>query len=487
MPDYNKLIKLIEKVEYLKERYLNGYTMSNKFGKDLTNGNIFRLLLAFSAPMLLTNLLQTGYSIINTIWVGKAVGDNAVGAIAVSSPIVFITIALASGFTMSTTILVAQYYGAKDYKMVERIVNNSFSICMIAGVVLTILLIILGDPLLRLMGTPKEIFSEASSYLTISLIAFTFSFMTFMTSSILRGVGDTLTPLFFSVVGLIVNAILDPFMIIGIWPFPKMGLDGAAYASLISQLVALIMSIIYLNRKKHVVSFNPRKLTLDWKLTKRILALGLPSMIQQSLLTLGAFFITGIVNSFGAAATSAFGAAQRLENVVIMPAISLSAASSALTGQNLGAGKPERIKEVFKSGVILTTIVTLVLTVFLVLIPKTLLSMFVSDATVLNIGAGYLRIIGAAYIPFAIMFISNGVINGIGQTMVTLVVSLCTLWVFRIPFATVLSRTGLGIKGIWLGVSISFIAGALLSCGYYFSGRWKKAAAKVIEARVQKQ
>ncbi len=448
--------------------------MNNKFGKDLTTGNIFRHLLAFSTPMLLTNLLQTGYSIVNTIWVGNTVGANAVGATAVSFPIIFIMIALASGFTMATTILVSQYYGAKDYETVEKIVNNSFSVCLIAGISFTALLLFFSDPLLRLMGTPSEIFPMASSYLKISLVAFTLMFLSFLISSILRGVGDTMTPLVFSIIGLVINAILDPFMIIGIWPFPKMGLDGAAYASLIAQGIALILSIIYLNRKKHVVAFNPRKLTLDGKLTMRLLKLGFPTMIQQSLVSIGSFIITGFVNSFGAAATSAFGAAQRIENIAVMPAISLGAAASALTGQNIGAGKPERVKEIFKAGVLLTSLITFALSGLMVVIPRIMLSMFVHDEEVLRIGIEYLVIIGAAYIPFSIMFLTNGVINGTGNTIVTMIFSLITLWVVRLPLAAVLSKTSLGTKGLWLGVSISFIVAMCLSLGYYLSGRWKR-------------
>ncbi|NTV90482.1 MAG: MATE family efflux transporter [Clostridiales bacterium] len=448
--------------------------MNKRFGKDLTTGNIMKLLISFSAPMLLTNLLQTGYSIINTIWVGQMVGANAVGATAVTFPIVFITIALASGFTMAATILVSQHYGAKDFEMVERIVNTSFSICLIGGISITIILLFLSDPLLKLMGTPAEIFAMSSSYLKISLIAFTPLFMTFLISSVLRGTGDTVTPLLFSVAGLVINAILDPFMIIGIRPFPKMGLDGAAYASLISQTGALILSIIYLNRKKSVVAFNPRKLTIDGPLTLRILKLGLPTMIQQSLVSIGSFVITGIVNSFGAVAVSAFGAAQRIENVVIMPGISLGAAASALTGQNMGAGKPERVKEIFKSGIILTSLVTLVLSGLMVGIPRIMLSMFVNDEAVLKSGTEYLVIIGSAYIPFAIMFLVNGIINGTGRTMITMAMAMISLWAVRLPLSELLSRTGLGTKGIWLGVSISFVFSMLMSVGYYLSGRWKR-------------
>jgi putative efflux protein, MATE family len=448
--------------------------MKKEFGKDLTTGSIWRHLITFSLPMLIGNVLQTGYGIVNTIWVGKKVGTDAVGATAVSFPIVFILIALASGATLATTILVSQYYGAKDFKMVEKIINNSFSVSLIGGALLTISGILAADSLLRLMGTPPEIFTMASSYLKITLAGFILQFITFLISSILRGIGDTVTPLVFMGIGLVINAILDPLMIIGIGPFPKLGLDGAAYASLIAQVIALIMAMVYLGRKNHVVAINPRKLILDKNLTLMLLKLGFPSMIQQSLISIGAFVITGFVNSFGAVATSAFGAAQRIENIAFLPAMSLSMAVSALTGQNLGAGKPERVKEIFKSGIILTSVITLVLSGFIVAFPRLLLSMFVNKPDVLEIGIHYLRIVGSSYIFFAIMFISNGIINGSGHTMTTMFISLFTLWIVRVPVSDLLSHTQLKTDGIWLAIDLSFAASMTISLIYYYSGRWKK-------------
>ncbi|NJD02453.1 MAG: MATE family efflux transporter, partial [Ruminiclostridium sp.] len=398
--------------------------MSNKFGKDLTIGSIPKHLITFSLPMLLGNVLQTGYGIVNTVWVGNKVGPDAVAATAVSFPIIFILIALAAGATLATTILVSQYYGARDYAMVEKVINNSFSISIIGGLLLTITGILSSDWLLKTMGTPEEVFIMASSYLKITLAGFVLLFMTFLISSILRGIGDTVTPLIFMGIGLALNAILDPLMIIGIGPFPKLGLDGAAYASLIAQSFALILALVYLNRKNHIVAIKFKKLSIDKHLTFLLFKLGFPSMIQQSLISIGVFVVTGFVNSFGAVATAAFGSAQRIENLVFMPAMSLSMAVSALTGQNLGAGKPERVKEIFRSGIILTSIITLALSAAIITFPKLMLSMFVQEPDILEIGVHYLRIVGASYIFFAIMFISNGIINGSGHTITTMVISL---------------------------------------------------------------
>ncbi|MDI6739139.1 MAG: MATE family efflux transporter [Candidatus Edwardsbacteria bacterium] len=428
--------------------------MAQHYGKDLTCGSIPRHLISLAVPMLVANLLNAGYAVINTIWVGNIVGPDAVGATAVSFPIFFILIAVAAGATMAVSILVAQYYGAKNHAMVARVVNTSFAFFLILGALLTAAGILATDKLLRLMDTPPEIFPQASQYMKISLFGLTFIFMFFMITAILRGIGDTVTPLVFLGVSAGINAILDPLLIIGIGPFPKLGLNGAAYASVFSQGIAFVAALIYLNKKGAIVRF--RTIKLDPAITGLIFKIGFPSMIQQSLVAIGAAFITAFVNRFGAQATAAFGAAMRIEALAIMPAMSMSMAVTALAGQNLGAGKPERVKEIFRAGVLMSLAVTAAVSLSALAAPKLLLSMFVHESEVLAIGANYLRIVGAGYLLFAVMLISNGIINGSGHTLVTMTFALVALWVVRVPAASYLAKTRLGLNGIWLAVLGSF-------------------------------
>lgn len=455
--------------------------MSEKFGKDLTVGSIPRHLLTFSIPMLIGNLIQVGYGIVNTIWVGNIVGKDGVGATTVSFQIIFILMAVAAGATIATTIMVSQYYGAKDYNMVEKVVNNSFSVTLILGTVLTIVGIAVSDSILRLMNTPPEVFQIASNYLKITLAGFIPMYLGMLITSILRGIGDTMTPLAFMSIGIGLNAVLDPFLIIGIWPFPRLGLDGAAIASLIAQIVALIIGLVYLNRKGHMLAMDPKKFLLDKHITLMIFKIGFPSIIQQSLISIGSAVIITFVNAFGSAAIDAYGAATRIDNIAFMPAMSLSMAASALTGQNLGAQKPERVKDIFKWGIIMTSVITVAISLLAVSIPRLLLSMFglSGDVEVMNIGVAYLRIVGATYILFAIMFISNGIINGAGHTMITMFFSLFSIWIIRVSLAFVLSKyTKLGLTGIWIAIITSFAVVMTISLIYYFSGRWKKAVIK---------
>jgi len=452
--------------------------MDKVFGRDFSKGSIRRHLLNFSIPMLLGNLIQIGYSLINIIWVGHLVGENAVGAVGISFPILLILIGFAMGITLATTILVSQYYGARDYGMVRKVVNNSFSLPLIVGVVLTLACILSRNFLLELIKTPSENFAMASSYLRIMLLSFILTYMGFLISSILRGIGDTMTPLIFMATGVGLNAILDPFLIGGFGPFPRLGLNGAAYATLISQTAALSLGFVYLNWKNHLVAFHPREVAFDRHLTLLLFKIGVPSIIQQSLVSIGAMFVTTFVNSFGSTATNAFGAVGRVDMIAIMPALSMSMAVATLTGQNLGAGKPERVKEVFKSGVLMTSSITIFISLIVVFFSKFMLILFGlgNDPKVVEIGTTYLRIVGSSYLFLAVMFISNGVINGAGHTMITMTFTLLSLWLVRVPVSWWLSKTSLGITGVWIAIALSFFVTMTVSLTYYFSGRWKKSA-----------
>ncbi|MFZ5988877.1 MAG: MATE family efflux transporter [Bacillota bacterium] len=454
--------------------------MKGKFGRDLTVGSIPRHLLSISIPMLIANFLQVLYNLVDAMWVGNQVGQNALGAVGVSFYITFILIGISSGATIATTILVAQYYGAKDYDMVEKVVNNSFSISLIISVILSSAGILLSDSILRWMSTPDEILPLASSYLKIMLAGFIFSFLSMLVTSILRGIGDTITPLAFLAIGVTINIVLDPVLIIGIGPFPRLGVNGAAYASVIATVIAFFAGLVYLNRKNHIIAFKPKKLSLNKDITFTILKIGLPSMIQQTLVSIGMLFISSYVNAFGKSATSAFAAAGRIDSIAFMPAMSLGMAASALTGQNLGANKPERVKEIFKWGVIMTSVITIIMSIIAVSAPSFLLGLFGSDTdkTILDIGISYLRIVGASYILFAVMFIVNGIINGAGQTLITMVFSLFSLWIVRVPLAKYLSGTHLGLNGIWISMSISFGFTMAVSLIYYISGKWRNVVIK---------
>ncbi len=445
---------------------------------DFTVGNIPRHLVFFSIPMLLGNLLQSMYNVVNGIWVGRFLGPDALGAVSVAFPIVFALISLIMGITMATTVLVSQFYGARRTDMVRKTINNSLLILIGTGLVISVSGVFLAHPLLRLIDTPAELMADATGYLQVFLGGMVFMFGYNVFGAILRGLGDSRTPLLFLVWGTAINAVLDPLFIFGLGPIPRMGVRGAALAAVLAQAISTYLAVRYLQRLKHVVHLNFKELAFDWNLTKLTVKIGLPAGIQQIAVSLGGLVVMSIINGFGAIVAAGYGAAIRIDSFAFMPAMSIGLSVSALVGQNLGAGKEARVREVVFWSLVIGCGVSLLLSVLIYLLPHVLLAIFTNDPDLIKVGSGYLRIAAFSYVPFAVMFALSGVMRGAGDTMPVMLISLATLWVVRIPTAEFLSRLpAFGVTGVWIAIAASPTLGSLLTWGYYATGRWKRMVA----------
>ncbi len=447
---------------------------SAKHGTDLTTGSIPRHLIAFSIPMLAGSALQTAYSIVNAIWVGKGLGTAAMAAVTVSMPIFFFLMAIAAGLTMASGILAAQSFGAKDFDQLRRVVRNSTVLIAVISVILSGIGHFLATHMLMIMNTPREVLAIASEYLQIFLWSMPFMFGLFLIASLLRGVGDSKTPLYFQAAGVAVTAVLDPILMFGWLGFPRMGLNGTAVATIFTNAAALVAVLYYLHGKRHLVAPDWRRLGVDREMSWLTLRIGVPSMLQQALVSIGMVVITGLVNAFGKDGMAAFGAAMRIDQLAFMPAMTLGMAVSTLAGQNIGAQRHDRVKETFKWGMIFGCGITLLASALAITCPAFLMRAFIDDPKVVAMGIPYLHIVGGAYVLFAVMFVANGVINGAGHTMITTAITLIALWGVRVPIASYLSHSMHSIEGVWYGMAIGFSSGALMSLAYYLSGRWKK-------------
>ncbi|WP_224246907.1 MATE family efflux transporter [Hyalangium gracile] len=452
--------------------------MQSKFGRDLTTGSIPRHMIAFSIPMLMGSFLQTAYSFINAIWVGKFLGTHALAAVTVSFPVIFVLFAIGMGLTMGTSILVSQNYGAKNMEELRRVVDSSTVLIYSLSIVLTLLGELFAPAILRAMDTPEDIFAESVSYLRIFLISLPMGFGLFLTRSLLQGVGDSKTPLYFQLGSVLFTTALDPILIFGWMGLPRLGLNGTAWATVISQILALTLLVAWLRAKKAPVAPSWPRFSHLGPTTGKVLRIGLPAAVQQSLVSIGMVMVTGLVNGFGEVATAAFGAGSRIDQIVFMPAMTFGMAISTLAGQNLGAGHYHRVREVFSWGCLLAGGTTLIMSIIAVAFPETLLKIFVSDPAVLEPGVSYLHIVGSSYVLFSLIFVSNGIINGAGHTLTTTIISLLSLWLVRVPVAWWLSRRMGSVKGIWYGLALSFAFSFVVSMGYYLSGRWKRSLVK---------
>lgn len=448
---------------------------SNMKVKDLTQGSMLRQIIAFSLPMLLGNLLQALYNTVDSIWVGNFLGKEALGAVSVSFPIIFVLISMVVGITTAATVLVAQYMGAKQVAMVKKTINNTFLLISVSGIVVSIIGIFLSKDILRLINTPEEIMSMASSYLNIYLAGLVFMFGYNTTSAILRGLGDSKTPLIFLAIATVLNIILDPFLILGIGPFPRMEVAGAALATTISISVSFFTSIWYLNKKGHLLSIDFKEFKFDKELTLKTINIGLPAGLQMSAVSVGILVVNSVINAFGVDTVASFGMASKLEQFTMMPSQSIAMATSAIAGQNIGAGKKENVKETVKWSTILAIIISVAITLIAQLNPRLLLGLFTDDQKLLTLGENNLRILSLSYIPYSMMFITNGMLRGAGDTLPTLIFSLTSLWLVRVPLAKYLSSLPqLGADGIWIAIVVSVTIGMLLSRIYYSTGLWKR-------------
>lgn len=438
--------------------------------KDLTQGNETKAIVLFALPMLLGNIFQQFYNMVDSFVVGRFVGTAALAAVGTGFPIIFLMIALIMGVTMGSTVLVAQYFGAKEYAKVRATVDTAYVFLFWAGLALSVLGVAFTEPILRLLRVPADVFPEASVYLRIIFAGMLPSFGYNAVSAILRGLGDSKTPLYLLVVSTLVNIVLDlSFVVLFHW-----GVAGVAWATVIAQTASFAGAIVVLNRKNQFLRLKLKELSFDREVFGLSLKIGLPTGLQQTLVAAGMMALTRIVNGFGTTTMAAYAAASRLDSFASMPAMSLGAAATTFVGQNLGARKPERVKRGHLSAVLLGAAYSLLTAAAVIVFGRALMGIFSADAAVIAIGARYLFIVGLFYVLFSTMFITNGALRGAGAAMVPMFNTILALWVVRIPLALLFSGPlGMGSDGIWWSIPAGWAVGATMATAYYASGKWK--------------
>ncbi len=320
--------------------------MKKSMNIDATKGNIRKNLWVLAWPLMIANLIQVIYNMADTYWVGKLENStDAIAAVTVTFSVVFVLVSLAAGLGIGSATLAAQYYGAREYKKVDEVTYTSLIVIGAIALLFVGAGTLFYRQLFNLMQTPAHIIPIAKDYFIIIMIGMLFMFIFFIMSGILRGVGDTRTPMIAGIVSGVINMILDPFLIFGWWIFPELGVSGAAYATVFSRLFASAYIFYVVLRGKTFLKMNLRNFKVDIGITKQLFKIGVPSSISQAVISLGSTVILGRVNTFGAVATAVHGIGSRLESLLFMPAMGLSQAASSIVGQNLGANQKERAYE----------------------------------------------------------------------------------------------------------------------------------------------
>lgn len=434
---------------------------------DFTEGSIMKKMILFSSPIFLGNLLQSSYQIVDSLWVGNLLGAQALGAVSISSTIIFTVLSFIIGMNGATLTVLSQRMGAKDSEGLRISLNAFVFVLGILAIMLGILGFFMSNTILRWMGTPESILPMAVTYLKINFIGILFLFGYNFIGTVLRAVGDSRTPLRFISLAVGLNIILDPLFIAGF----QMDIAGAAVATVVSQGAAFLFGLIYSIRAKGLPFTVPTP--PPWEEFTRIFRLGLPSGFSMMVISGGMLAIMTVVTSFGENVIAGYGAAQRLDSLIMLPATTLGSAITSMAGQNIGAGKWHRVTDIAKSGLFLILTVTFTIALIVFLLSELLIRMFVSDPATVNFGATYLRIVAFFYPFLGINFVLNGIVRASGAMVQVLVLNTLSFWVLRFPLSWGFS-TWLGENGIAVGIGVSFVISSLFSFAYYRFGKWRK-------------
>ncbi|WP_455822740.1 MATE family efflux transporter [Clostridium butyricum] len=440
--------------------------------KDMTIGNPSKILFYFAIPMVLGNILQQLYNIVDSMIVGNFVGADALAAVGASYPITFVLITVANGAGIGCGVVISQYFGGRMLEKVKTSIFTSIIFISIFSCILMVLGIIFADWILSVMNTPENIFYDSSSYMKIYFMGVVFLFIYNIVTSCFNALGNSKTPLMFLLCSAILNILLDLLFVIKF----NMGVRGTAFATLISQGISALLSLSFLLKKIKMIKTDTTVKKFDIRILKKISKIAVPSILQQSIVSIGNLFVQALVNSYGAVVIAGYAAATKIDSMTILPMSNMSNAVSTFTGQNIGAGKIERIKKGYKSALIMIGIFCVFAASLLFLAGHQLIGMFVdsvSNQGVITIGTQYLKIVSVFYFFMGLMVITNGVFRGSGDMKMFLASTLTNLST-RIIFAYGLASF-IGQGAIWWAVPFGWIFASTVSVIRYKSGKWKNS------------
>ena len=439
---------------------------------DLTQGKVWKVILRFAFPLLIGNLLQQCYNVTDSVIVGQCLGKEALAAVSASFFQYYFVISWVIGVGSGISVVISQFFGAKDYVRVQRAFSSFFIFMLGAGLMISVAGMIWARPLFELTHTPEEVVPEAVAYFRI-YIGGTFLFVCFNSIiSILRGVGESLRPMWFIGLTTALNIALDLLFIVVF----KWGIEGAARATLVAQGIGMCVALAYVNNTHPLFSIRKKDLVFDWSLFKEGLRIGLPTSVQQCAISLGLMALLGIVNSFGTDTLTAYGAAGKIDTVIIQAVLTLSSALAAFVGQNIGAGRLERVRQGVRFALLLNVVFSLSTFALIYFLGDNLMRLFTDDAEVIRIGWEYLLIMAGFFVVHGGLNIFNGALRGAGDTLFPMLVSITCLWLIRIPLAYAFSSIW-GRSGIWWAIGCSLCIGLAIIYVYYRLGYWRKKSA----------
>lgn len=443
--------------------------------KNLTQGKPLKLLFLFAMPMVLGNLFQQLYNMVDSMVVGKFVGEDALAAVGSSFPVVFLSVAIAAGLSMGCTVVISQLFGAGRIKEMKTTIYTSLIALGVIGLVIMALGELISSPLLSLLGTDKDIMADSLTYLRIYFGGAIFLFLYNTLNGIYNALGDSNTPLKFLMVSALTNIGLDLLFVIRF----NMGVAGVAWATLIAQGMCAVFSFFVLmrrmkNMQNEAAYAGQKPILFDMAAVKRIAKVGVPSMLQQSVVSLSMMMMQGLVNSYGKVFVAGYTAATKIDTLAMLPNMNFSNAMSSYTAQNIGAGEEKRVTQGYKSCLFMVLIFSAIITGIIFLFGPHLLGLFLnagSAGSAMGYGLKYMKTVSIFYVLMGFMFVGNGLLRGAGDMGAFMLSSMSNLFA-RVVIAYLLAHF-IGSSAIWWSIPIGWGIGSIFSFVRIKSGKWK--------------
>ncbi|MCI8595634.1 MAG: MATE family efflux transporter [Clostridia bacterium] len=438
--------------------------------KDMTTGNPAKVILAFSLPMLLSMAFQQLYNIADSVIAGRFVGKDALAAIGSSFPVTMLFLAVAMGASVGSSVVISQLFGVKKLAKMKSAIWTSIIAIMALAALLTVVGLIICKPIIKLLQTPTEIFSSANTYLYIYIAGLPFLFLYNAATAIFTGLGDSRTPLYFLIFSSVFNIALDIVFVTAV----KMGVSGVAWATFIAQGISGVLAMGTLFIRIAKIKNDEKYKKFDFSLLKNIASVAVPSILQQSFISVGQLCVQGLINSFGTETIAGYSAAIKVNIFCVAIFNTMSNALSSYTAQNTGAGNYERVKKGYPAAIAIIMVLAVVFAAVLVFLGKYLVAFFTDgkdDANVINLGKRFLWFVAAGYPVVAYKVITDGLLRGSGF-MSAFMISTFTDLVIRVVVSFAFAPL-LGFTAVCLSFPVGWVLGALVSMGFYLSGKWK--------------
>lgn len=444
--------------------------------------NLWKTFFIFLMPLIATNILQNLSGTINTIFVGQMMGVNAIAAVAVFFPILFFLMAFVIGLSAGATVLVGQAWGAQNIEKVRCVVGSTLFMTLIGGSIIAFLGVVFAKHILLALGTDPDVMHLSLPYVQWMLAGSPLLFLYIIYTSILRGVGDSTTPLIVSGMTILIGLLITPVLIAGYFGFPKMGIIAPAIATIVGYFAVLVFLFVYLNKKDHPL--KPNRLLLSHirhhpELSKIVLRLGIPTGIQMVTTSVAGLVIVGLVNHYGSNATAAYGAVNQVLNYIQFPALSISIAASIFAAQAIGAGKSDLLAKVTRTALAMNILVTGSLVTLAYLFSKYLMALFITDPNVVALGQQLLFIVLWSILFFGASSIFASIMRASGTVTVPMIINIFAIIAIEVPCAYLFSQWW-GLQGIWYAYALAFVCLCILQ-GLYYQLVWKR---KTIQALI---